>query len=103
MKQLINASEMKQGDVISFYGSEFTLGEVYSRYVGTNEEVYWSKGICTNPQKDMINDPYFFNAITGEYAWQFQGNSNAKLTKIEKNKYGVKMFTGECAMFMLNI
>jgi hypothetical protein len=79
----INATQMKQGDVISFYGSEFTLGEVHSRYVGTDEEVYWAKGICTKPSENMINDPYFFNAITGEYAWQFQGNSNRNLTKVE--------------------
>lgn len=82
MQTQINATQMQQGDVISFYGAEFTLGEVHSVHVGTEEEVYWAKGVTTNPPAEMLNDTYFFDAMTGEYSWQFQGNARRTLTKV---------------------
>jgi len=82
MTTQINATQMQQGDVISFYGAEFILGEVKSCNVGTKEEVYWAKGVCLNPPTEMLNDYYFYDAATGEYAWQFQGNANRQLTKL---------------------
>lgn len=82
MQVEINATEMQQGDVISFYGALFTLGEVHSCDVGTSEQVYWAKGICTNPPVEMLNDYYFYDNLTGEYSWQFQGNERRTLTKV---------------------
>jgi hypothetical protein len=81
MNTQINATQMKQGDVISFYGAEFILGEVKSRNVGTEEEVYWARGVCINPPVDMLNDYYFYDPLTKEYAWQFQGNSYRTMIK----------------------
>jgi len=82
MTKLINITEMKQGDVIGFYGAEFTLGEVQSKYLGTSEEVYWAIGTCENPSDEMLNNYYFYNPMTKAYTWQFQGNSNVSLTKV---------------------
>ena len=81
MNTQINAAQMKQGDVISFYGAEFTLGEVKSKNVGTEEEVYWAKGVCNNPPENMLNDFYFYDKNTGKYTWQFQGNSYRTMIK----------------------
>jgi hypothetical protein len=82
MTTQINATQMKQGDLISFYGAEFILDEVKSTGIGTKDEVYWAKGICLSPSESMMNDTYFYDAITGECSWVFQGNANRKLIKL---------------------
>ena len=84
METTINATQMKQGDVIRFYGAEFVIGEVYSRNVGTKDEVYWATGTTKTPSKAMLSVPsrYFPKNEAGEYTWGFQGNSFAHLTKV---------------------
>ena len=81
MKQ-INATQMQQGDIISFDGAEFILGEVKSEGVGTQEEVYWAIGVCNNPTESMLNNNCFYNFKTKQCEWQFQGNAKAKLFKV---------------------
>jgi hypothetical protein len=78
----INATEMQQGDIISFNGAEFILGEVKNSGVGTDKEVYWAIGVCNNPTKSMLNDSYFYNFKTKQCEWQFQGNAKRKLIKV---------------------
>lgn len=75
---IINASQMKQGDIIQFYGAEFTLGEVFNR-----DGVYWSEGKSSNPSDAMLSAPYYFpKDDNGLYIWKFQGNELRQLTKI---------------------
>jgi hypothetical protein len=81
MKNQINATQMKQGDVISFYGAEFTLGEVFKSKCH-DDDTYYAKGICTKLSAQILNNNYFYNAITGEYSWTFQGNKLATLIKV---------------------
>ncbi len=78
----MKATEMQQGDIISFYGAEFVLGEVKSRDVGTEEEVYWARGVCKNPSQQMIDAGAYFTDDGINYAWQFQGNSKRTLNKV---------------------
>ena len=82
MTTQINATQMQQGDVISFYGAEFTLCEVKSRNVGTEEEVFWAKGVCKKPSQQMIDAGAYFTDDRINYQWQFQGNANRTLTKV---------------------
>jgi flavin-dependent dehydrogenase len=79
-EQRINATEMQQGDVISFYGGEFVLGHVSSK-----DGVYWATGVCKVPSDSMISSSaYFpFDPTLGGYTWQFQGNDQRYLFKVE--------------------
>jgi hypothetical protein len=78
----INATQMKQGDIIQFYGATFELGEVVGKVDRDADLVCAATGICINPSEAMVNNPYFYNALTGVYSWRFQGNKNATLVKV---------------------
>jgi len=74
----MKATEMKQGDVIRFYGADFILGEVFNR-----EGVYWSEGKTLKPSEAMLSAPYYFpKDDNGLYCWKFQGNKLRELTKV---------------------
>lgn len=82
LKKQINASQMREGDVIFFEGAEFVLGEVNVSHYDNQLPVYYALGVCNDPSETMINNPYFYNAVTGRYTWVFQGNKRRMLTVI---------------------
>ncbi|MEY2630752.1 MAG: hypothetical protein RLZZ469_1649 [Bacteroidota bacterium] len=76
----INATQMKEGDLIVFYGGVFKLGEVNSR-----DGVYRSIGICKEPSESMSkasNYFYFYDGLMNEWLWVFQGNENRMLSRV---------------------
>jgi len=82
MENLIGANEMQAGDTIRFYGADFVLGEV-TRWTGDDGlEVCRAKGVTENPSDVMLGDCYFYDNMTKQYRWTFQGNKFATLNRV---------------------
>lgn len=82
---LVKTSELKEGDIIRYYGHEIQIGTINHRVEDAEDPfgtVYWSRSVILNPDAGGIPKSWMDRDDESRPTWSVQGNDRAQWCRI---------------------